>query len=167
MSKHKDKEQLRITQNKKRLLTALQETLGVVTTACEKAKIARKTYYNYYNDDPEFRKEVDSIGDMAVDIAESQLHKQIKEGNTTATIFFLKTKGKHRGYVEKAPEGSGTYLQVNNNSDGIDVKELSDEQLNAIAGLLDNKENEVMVVEDTTEVNKKYHSPKQLKENNG
>ena len=38
---------------------------------------------------------------MSLDFAESQLHKQINDGSTTATIFLLKTKGKDRGYVEK------------------------------------------------------------------
>jgi hypothetical protein len=29
------------------------------------------------------------------------LLNQIKEGNTVATLFYLKTQGKHRGYSEK------------------------------------------------------------------
>ena len=34
-------------------------------------------------------------------MAEDQLIKQIREGNLTATIFYLKTKGQARGYIEK------------------------------------------------------------------
>jgi wyosine [tRNA(Phe)-imidazoG37] synthetase (radical SAM superfamily) len=88
-------------QQKKKLLEALEESLGVVTTACEKAKVTRTTFYNYYNDDPEFKKAADSIEDVAIDFAETQLYKQIKDGNPTSTIFYLKTRGKRRGYVEK------------------------------------------------------------------
>ena len=29
------------------------------------------------------------------------MHQQIKEKIPSSTIFYLKTKGKHRGYVEK------------------------------------------------------------------
>jgi hypothetical protein len=52
-------------------------------------------------EDAEYKKAVEDLNDVAIDFAESQLHKQIKDGNSTATIFYLKTKGKKRGYVER------------------------------------------------------------------
>lgn len=91
----------KIAHTKKRLLEALEESLGVVTDACKIADISRSAFYGYYNDDPEFKKAVDSIDDMAIDFAESQLHRQIADGVPVSTIFYLKTKGKKRGYVEK------------------------------------------------------------------
>lgn len=93
------------TQNstlKKAMIAALEKSLCVVTTACKQVGIDRKTHYNWMNDDPEYKKAVDDLQDITLDFAESQLHKQIKEGNTTATIFLLKTKGKKRGYIERS-----------------------------------------------------------------
>ena len=43
----------------------------------------------------------DGFSNIVLDFAESQLHKQILDGSTTATIFLLKTKGKSRGYIER------------------------------------------------------------------
>ena len=86
---------------KKQMIEALEKSLGVVTTAVKNVGIHRSTFYNWYNDDEDFKKEVDSIGDIAVDFAESQLHKQIQDGISTSTIFYLKCKGKKRGYVER------------------------------------------------------------------
>lgn len=91
----------KVKHNKKALLTALEKALGVVTIACKDVGVGRTTFYNYYNADTEFKKAVDDVENIALDFAESQLHKQIKEGNTTATIFFLKTKGRKRGYIER------------------------------------------------------------------
>ena len=87
--------------HKKALLEALTKSLGIVTTACKQADVGRTTYYQWLREDPDFKKAVADIKDIALDFAESQLHKQIQEGNTTATIFFLKTQGKSRGYVER------------------------------------------------------------------
>jgi len=87
--------------HKKALLEALTKSLGIVTTACKQADVGRTTYYQWLREDPEFKKAVADIKEVALDFAESQLHKQIQEGNTTATIFFLKTQGKSRGYVER------------------------------------------------------------------
>ena len=86
---------------KRAIIEAMEQSLGVVTTACKKVGIGRTTYYEYYNTDPEFKAEIDDLQNVAIDFAESQLHKQIKDGNTSATIFYLKTKGKGRGYVER------------------------------------------------------------------
>lgn len=86
---------------KKNLLEALEQSLGVVTTACKIVGCNRSTFYDYYNKDEDFKKSVDELQNMTLDFVESQLHKQIKDGNTTATIFYLKTKGKKRGFVER------------------------------------------------------------------
>lgn len=86
---------------KKALLEALEKSLGVVTTACKKLGIGRTTYYDWYNNDPDFKKAVDELSNVALDFAESKLHEQIADNSTSATIFYLKTKGKNRGYVER------------------------------------------------------------------
>lgn len=84
------------------LLEALEKSLGVVTTACKTAGCSRETFYKYCRDDEEFKSKVDDIANVTLDFAESQLHKQIMDGNTSATIFYLKTKGKNRGYIERS-----------------------------------------------------------------
>ena len=86
---------------KKQLVEALEKSLGVVTSACKAVGLHRSTFYEWYKNDEQFQKEVDSIQDIALDFAESKLHKQIEKGDTTATIFYLKTKGKKRGYIER------------------------------------------------------------------
>ena len=86
---------------KKNLLEALEQSLGIVTTACKIVGCARSTFYKYYKDDQDFRASVDELENLTLDFVESKLHKQIENDNTTATIFYLKTKGKKRGYIER------------------------------------------------------------------
>ena len=86
---------------KESILKALEHSLGVVTVACRNAEIPRSTFYKWINEDEEFAKQVKDIENIALDFAESQLHTQIRGNNTSATIFYLKTKGKKRGYIER------------------------------------------------------------------
>jgi len=83
------------------MLEALEKSLGVVTSACKNVGIARSTHYLWLDTDPEYKKSVDDISNVALDYAESKLHSQITKENPTAIIFYLKTKGKKRGYVER------------------------------------------------------------------
>ena len=110
--------------NKKALIEAMQKSMGVITDACKVANVSRSTFYLYYNNDPVFQKACDECEHIALDFAESQLYKQIKEGSTTATIFYLKTKGKHRGYIERQ--------QIEINKGQPDLSHLSSEDLIAL-----------------------------------
>jgi predicted site-specific integrase-resolvase len=94
--------------HKKAMIEALEKSLGIVTTACKQVGISRETHYRWTQEDPDYKAAVDSLQDMVLDFAESQLHKQIQNGEVTSTIFYLKTKGKRRGYIERQEmENSG------------------------------------------------------------
>jgi hypothetical protein len=86
---------------KRNMLNALEKSLGVVTTASKTAGVSRDSHYRWMKEDEEYLEAVRSLEGMTLDFAESKLHEQILEGNTTAIIFFLKCKGKVRGYVER------------------------------------------------------------------
>ena len=87
--------------SKNAMLQALEKSLGVVTSACKSVGISRETHYRWMKEDAEYNASVRELENVAIDFAESQLHKQISKGNPPATIFYLKTKGKARGYVER------------------------------------------------------------------
>lgn len=86
---------------KEALLIALEKNLGNVTLATKAVGLDRTTYYYYCDTDEDFKKKAEAVGEIALDFAESSLFKNIQQGDTTATIFYLKTKGKKRGYVER------------------------------------------------------------------
>lgn len=101
---------------KESMLKALENSLGIVTVACRNAEIPRSTFYKWLNEDEEFAEKVLDIENIALDFAESHLHTQIKDNNTSATIFYLKTKGKKRGYIERqeitGADGMPTNFQI-------------------------------------------------------
>lgn len=97
--------------NKKNLLIALEKSLGVVTTACKSTNLSRSQHYKWMEEDEDYRNAVKELNEVAIDFAESKLHKLIEEKDTAATIFYLKTKGKHRGYVERVENMIGDIEQ--------------------------------------------------------
>jgi hypothetical protein len=87
---------------KKAMIEALIKSLGIVTMACKTVDISRQTHYRWMQEDEKYKAEVEDISDIALDFAESKLHGLIDKGDTSANIFYLKTKGKKRGYVERS-----------------------------------------------------------------
>lgn len=86
---------------KKAMLEALEKSLGVVTTAAKIVGINRNTHYLWTGNDAKYKAKVAEIEELALDFVESKLFKQIENGEVASTIFYLKTKGKKRGYIER------------------------------------------------------------------
>lgn len=116
--------------NKKMFLKALVQSLGIVSEASRKTGFSRTQFYKWCQDDPKYKKEVEDIDNDVLDMVESSLHRQIKNDNATSTIFFLKMKGRGRGYIEK----SEIDLKVDRS---LDLSKLSDDDLNKFIELSD------------------------------
>jgi hypothetical protein len=91
---------------KKAILEYLEAAAGATFTAAYRsAGVKRTLFYNWLRHDPEFRKAAEAAREDSHeeggDLAESAIMQMIREKNLTATIFYLKTKHKKRGYVEQ------------------------------------------------------------------
>lgn len=80
-------------------LTALRESNGNVTKAADAVGIARQTFYKWLKS-LAFGEAVEEVEEGLIDHVEDALLREIDGGNITAIIFFLKTKGRDRGYNE-------------------------------------------------------------------
>lgn len=104
--------QKRIAEQKRKFLIAFAEHKGIVKYACDAIKICRQTYYDWRNADEQFARDCADAEAAAIDHVEHRLHKLINKGDTTATLFYMRCKGKSRGYVERQeispvnPDGS-------------------------------------------------------------
>ena len=133
-----DEQAQNLTIKKDAMLQALTSALGNVTEAAEKIGIRRETHYAWLKDDAEYAAAVASLKNVALDFAESQL-KKLMEGaerqalthdgevvtikdapNTSAVIFYLKTQGKQRGYIERQ-ELSTEIKSINITIDGTNI----------------------------------------------
>ena len=89
------------TLKKDTLLQALENSLGIVSTACNRTGISRSSYYKWYKEDEEFRQKVDDIDNVKLDFVESKLFKNIENEKEKSIIFYLQHKGHKRGYIQR------------------------------------------------------------------
>lgn len=86
---------------KNALLDAYDKSMGNVSSACRTVNVSRETFYRFKRDDKVFSERVTEIDETNLDFAETILLKNIREGKEASLIFFLKTKGRDRGYIER------------------------------------------------------------------
>jgi hypothetical protein len=91
----------KIEQLKKVAIQAHYEHKGNVSATCSTVGIGRTQFYKWKDDDKKFADAIDNVTDFCIDFVEDALQQRIKAGDTTAIIFYLKTIGKKRGYIER------------------------------------------------------------------
>jgi len=91
---------------------ALEATGGFITYAAKKLNCSYQNIRKRIDSSPRLQQSLIDIHEQSLDLSEHSLLTQIKDGNTTATIFHLKCKGKGRGYVERAQDAELTEEQA-------------------------------------------------------
>ena len=82
------------------LMDAMRKSGGNISFSCKKAGISRTVFYEWMKEDPELATASKDVEEEQIDFVESKLMQRISENDMTGIIFFLKTKGKGRGYIE-------------------------------------------------------------------
>jgi len=96
-----DKKHIKPRGKKALMIKALNTALGIVSNACSQVGISRETHYRWLREDENYNYFVNEAKYELKDFGEHLLLKLMKDGNSSATIFFNKTKNKDRGYFER------------------------------------------------------------------
>ena len=115
-------------------LQAYEKSLGVLKTACEATNMCRKTIWEWRKKYPEFDAACHECEEVAIDFVESKMFKKIDsgdKGSESLMIFYLKTKAKHRGYIERqevdmSAEVKGVTVNVTNQETAQVLKDIID-----------------------------------------
>lgn len=79
----------------------LQATGGFISLAAQRLGCSTRTIQRRLASSARLQEALREISDKKLDLAEASLIKAIDRGESWAVCFFLKCKGKERGYVER------------------------------------------------------------------
>ena len=97
---------------KKKLIEAMEESLGVIKTACKSCKCSRQSFYNFLTDDKEFAKAIEQGKRTSHDFVRSMLIENIKDKKESSIFFYMKTQ---MNWIEKSR------LDVTSNEESISI----------------------------------------------
>ena len=119
------------------LIDAIKKNAGIVADVVKSLHkeygidITRDAIYKRKESNPAIAAAFDEAEDEMLDIAESKLIKAIKRGEMKPIMFYLRTKGKRRGYAERQEitGAEGKPIEVD------PLAKLSKDELLQVAGL--------------------------------
>lgn len=113
-------------QKKASFLSALKASKGIIQTACDACGITRAMFYRWRDGDSGFKAKYDEVNEGQIDKVESKLLSKIDDGDTTAIIFYLKTKGKSRGYSERTVDNGHQLAHVQQQNEAPKAQNAND-----------------------------------------
>ena len=102
---------------------AITDSHGILSVAAKKLKCSRQTIYNHLKKSKRLQAIYNNENEAMIDFAEMKLFENIQAGKEASIFFYLKTKAKHRGYIERPVWPN----------ERIDLTKLTDHQLERFA----------------------------------
>jgi hypothetical protein len=102
----------------------LLATAGIMSTAAARLGVNKSTICRRVQRSPVLQQALADASDRVLDLAETELFKSIQAGESWAVCFYLKCKGKHRGYVERSEITGAQGVPVMQVSDSVPDTEL-------------------------------------------
>lgn len=91
----------------KNIIDALEKTHGNISAAARSIGASRTTVHNRINKSDKVKEAYDSVNESNLDLAENELMELVRDGNFRAIKFYLRTKGRTRGYGDRMDITSG------------------------------------------------------------
>lgn len=79
----------------------VNEYKGNVAAIARKLGVNRSTVWARVQDSSTLKAALEDARETMLDNAESKLYQKVLDGDTVSLLFFLKTQGRSRGYIEK------------------------------------------------------------------
>lgn len=88
---------MELSSEQENFLSTLEKSLAIISVALQKTNTPRDVFEGWL-DNKEFQRRLDIVKETAVDYVEQKLLTKINNGDLQAIQYYLKTKGKKRGY---------------------------------------------------------------------
>lgn len=85
----------------KQIIDALEKTHGNQAAAARALECSRNTIRNRINSSEDVKEAYDSVNEANLDKAENELMDLVRSGDFRAIKFYLRTKGRKRGYGDR------------------------------------------------------------------
>ena len=95
------------------MIDAILEAEGNLSQAARILGCSRQTVHRYVNDYSTVKDAYDEALERKIDHVESKLHDLIDKGHPSSIKYYLSTKAKHRGYVERQERSIDGEFTVN------------------------------------------------------